>query len=196
MVVMAADIRRSTFLMREAIDLVAFAEHLSRFVDEARTLVREHSGWFDKFTGDGFLAYWICDDENDLLQAARDSVLPGVAYFVDNFRDIWIPTFRRGSRNTPTGTGLSVGIDAGPTHIVEVGGDYTIVGPAVVGAVRMVSAAEPDEILCNSYLGSRLAEMPLPDTVVRLELGIRATKEYPSGQEIYRVDRRDPQPGG
>ena len=45
MFVMAADIRESTTL--------------DKFVTSVRRGIRSSGGWFDKFTGDGFLAYWV-----------------------------------------------------------------------------------------------------------------------------------------
>ena len=110
-------------------------------------------GWFDKFTGDGFLAYWICDDEADLMACASAAALPGCAYVLHQFHSHLLDRFRRNSRNLPDEAGLAIGIDAGPTYVVDMGGDYTIVGPAVVGAVRMVSAATtPGDVLCNVFL--------------------------------------------
>src|SRR5262245_4966869 len=59
MFVMAADIRESTALMKEAIRFGEFASVMDRFVSSVRLGIRRSGGWFDKFTGDGFLAYWI-----------------------------------------------------------------------------------------------------------------------------------------
>ena len=58
MFVMAADIRESTTLMKEAIRFERFASVMDRFVSLVRLGIRK-GRWFDKFTGDGFLAYWI-----------------------------------------------------------------------------------------------------------------------------------------
>ena len=62
-------------------------------------------------------------------------------------------------------------------------------GPPVVGAVRMVTAASlPKEIVANVFLGERLrdgqdaAYEALGMTVTR---EFRPTKEYPKGQEVY-----------
>jgi hypothetical protein len=82
-----------------------------------------------------------------------------------------------------------MGLDAGPGYLVQIGGELTIVGPPVVGAVRMVTAASrPREILANVFLGERVLEEQ--DGVykglgVRVEREHRPTKEYPQGQEVY-----------
>src|SRR3989449_4359685 len=59
MFVMAADIRESTTLMKEAVRFERFALVMDKFVSAVRRGIRGSGGWFDKFTGDGFLAYWI-----------------------------------------------------------------------------------------------------------------------------------------
>ena len=82
-----------------------------------------------------------------------------------------------------------MGLDAGPGYLVQIGGELTIVGPPVVGAVRMVTAASrPREILANVFLGERiLAEQEgvYEGLGVRVEREHRPTKEYPQGQEVY-----------
>ena len=80
MFVMAADIRNSTSLMKEAIRFERFAFIMDKFVTAVRRGIRGPGGWFDKFTGDGFLAYWIVqtgpDDMYDerFVQAAGNMV--------------------------------------------------------------------------------------------------------------------------
>src|SRR2546430_17204237 len=59
MFVMAADIRESTLLMKEAVRFELFARTMDKFVSAVRRGIGTPGGWFDKFTGDGFLAYWI-----------------------------------------------------------------------------------------------------------------------------------------
>ena len=59
MFVMAADIRESTTLMKEAVRFERFALVMDKFVTSVRRGIRGSGGWFDKFTGDGFLAYWL-----------------------------------------------------------------------------------------------------------------------------------------
>jgi class 3 adenylate cyclase len=108
---------------------------------------------------------------------------------VDFFHRLVLEDFRSNSRNLPDGVGLSMGLDAGPGYLVQIGGELTIVGPPVVGAVRMVTAASrPQEILANVFLGERL--LAERDGVyeglgVEIDREHRPTKEYPQGQEVY-----------
>jgi class 3 adenylate cyclase len=195
MFVMAADIRESTTLMKEAIRFERFASVMDRFVSSVRVGIRKSGGWFDKFTGDGFLAYWIVQGggaadeyEERFVQTAGDLVHTANT-LVDLFHRRVLEDFRANSRNLSSGVGLSMGLDAGPGYLVKIADELTLVGPPVVGAVRMVTAAAlPREIVANVFLGERLREgqdaayEALGMTVSR---EFRPTKEYPKGQEVY-----------
>src|SRR5205085_12491376 len=52
MFVMAADIRESTMLMKEAVRFELFARTMDKFVSAVRRGIGTPGGWFDKFTGD------------------------------------------------------------------------------------------------------------------------------------------------
>ena len=205
MFVMAADIRESTMLMKESVKLDQFAFVMDKFVSSVRQGITKFGGWFDKFTGDGFLAYWIVqsgpDDEyhEHFVQAAGD-VVHTARTLVDFFHRLVLEDFRRNSRNLPDGVGLSMGLDAGPGYLVQIAGELTVVGSPVVGAVRMVTAAElPQEIIANVFLGERLRDerdgvyQGLGVTVTREH---RPTKEYPKGQEVYALTFDQPMGSG
>jgi class 3 adenylate cyclase len=194
MFVMAADIRESTMLMKEAIRFERFALVMDKFVSAVRRGIQGSGGWFDKFLGDGFLAYWIMQSggpeevERAFVQTAGNLVHTAQS-LVHLFHARVLEDFRSNSRNLSSGVGLSIGLDAGPGYVVKIADELTIVGPPVVGAVRMVTAASsPQEIVANVYLGERLhdeqdgAYEALGMTVTR---EFRPTKEYPRGQEVY-----------
>jgi class 3 adenylate cyclase len=194
MFVMAADIRESTTLMKESIRFEQFALVMDKFVSSVRRGIRNSGGWFDKFTGDGFLAYWIVQDaepepyEERFVQTAGD-VAHTAHLLTDLFHRRVLEDFRSNSRNLSGGVGLSMGLDGGPGYLVEIADELTVVGPPVVGAVRMVTAAAlPGEIVSNVFLGQRLSAgqdnvyEALGVTVARER---RPTKEYPRGQEVY-----------
>jgi class 3 adenylate cyclase len=156
--------------------------------------IRTSGGWFDKFTGDGFLAYWIVQDaepdryEERFVQTAGD-VAHTAHLLTDLFHDRVLEDFRSNSRNLSSGVGLSMGLDGGPGYLVKIADELTVVGPPVVGAVRMVTAAAlPREIVANVFLGQRLSDGQ--DNVyaalgVTVSPELRPTKEYPRGQEVY-----------
>jgi len=194
MFVMAADIRESTTLMKEAVRFERFAMVMDRFVSSVRSGIRRSGGWFDKFTGDGFLAYWIVqpappDEYEERFVQTTGDVAHTARELVDLFHRRVLEDFRANSRNLSAGVGLSMGLDAGPAYLVKIADELTIVGSPVVGAVRMVTAASlPQEIIANVYLGERLHDEQegvyeaLGVTVTR---EFRPTKEYPKGQEVY-----------
>jgi len=194
MFVMSADIRSSTLLMKESVRFERFASIMDKFVSTVRQGIGRSGGWFDKFTGDGFLAYWIeqsgSDDEyHEQFVQAAGNITYTARTLVDLFQRRVLEDFRANSRNLPATAGLSMGLDAGPGYLVKIAGELTVVGSPVVGAVRMVTAATgPGEILANVFLGERLRAES--DGVYK-ELGVtvtrdhRVTKEYPNGQEVY-----------
>jgi class 3 adenylate cyclase len=194
MFVMAADIRGSTMLMKEAIAFERFALVMDKFVSSVRRGIRGSGGWFDKFTGDGFLAYWLVQDdapaaaEERFVQTAGD-VADTAHRLVELFHHRVLEDFRANSRNLSSGVGLSMGLDAGPGYLMKIADELTIVGPPVVGAVRMVTAAtEPWEIIANVFLGRRLhdgSEGAYAALGVTSTRTIRPSKEYPKGQEVY-----------
>jgi class 3 adenylate cyclase len=193
MFVMAADIRESTTLMKESIRFERFALIMDKFVSSVKSGIRRSGGWFDKFTGDGFLAYWIVQPappdeyERGFIQTAGD-IVHTANELVDLFHRRVLEDFRANTRNLSAGVGLSMGLDAGPGYLVKIADEVTIVGSPVVGAVRMVTAAGPQEIVANVFLGERLrsdqdAAFAALDVSVTREF--RPTKEYPKGQEVY-----------
>jgi class 3 adenylate cyclase len=194
MFVMSADIRSSTLLMKESVRFERFASIMDKFVSAVRRGIGRSGGWFDKFTGDGFLAYWIVqsgsDDEyHEHFVQAAGNITYTARTLVDLFQRRVLEDFRSNSRNLPATAGLSMGLDAGPGYLVEIAGELTVVGSPVVGAVRMVTAATgPGEILANVFLGERLraeSEGVYKQLGVTVTRDQRVTKEYPNGQEVY-----------
>lgn len=205
LMVVVADVRNSTLLQKEAVSFRIHAAILTRFVESAADTIRViGGGWFDKFTGDGFLAYWILTvlgrgDEAvslsvasqaepdfgwaDIKAALTSSLLLHWSFDENVMRD-----FRANSQNVPNGAGLAIGVDVGPAHFATVAGDLTILGPTVVGAVRMVSAAKAGEIVANVQLGQLLEQRHEQNAIFGLNAvrrEVRATKEFPAGQEVY-----------
>jgi class 3 adenylate cyclase len=157
MFVMAADIRESTTLMKESVKFERFAAIMDKFVSSVRLGIRRSGGWFDRFTGDGFLAYWIVQSaepdeyEERFVQTAGD-IAHTANILIDLFHRRVLEDFRGNSRNLSSGVGLSMGLDAGPGYLVKIADELTIVGPPVVGSVRMVTAAAlPKEIVANVF---------------------------------------------
>ncbi len=183
--VVVGDLRLSTVVLRESVQTTLFARFIVGFTEAVRSLANANGGWFDKFTGDGFIAYWITPrGEPPALRDVPEfcqALLPAAGSLVANLR--------RTSRNFPVGVGLSLGADSGPCELVLVGEALTLVGGPIVGATRMVTGAKPGQTLLNVYLGEQIAEERdwLQDSGIHLDRTSVKTKEYPRGQEAYEL---------
>ena len=183
--VVVGDLRLSSLVLRESVQTTLFARFIVGFTEAVRSLANASGGWFDKFTGDGFIAYWVTPPGE--TPAPREvpefcqALLPAASNLVANLR--------KTSRNFPVGVGLSLGADAGPCELVRIGDALTLVGGPIVGASRMVAGARSGQTLLNVYLGEQIAAERewLADTGIQLERTSVATKEYPQGQEAYEL---------
>jgi hypothetical protein len=204
MVVLAVSLRSITAVQTEAVRFERYAMAMSRFIDVARRAVRGPGrGFFDRFTGRGFLAYWIPRtrgleglsreqnmDRYRQAQGAEVARAFQTAHLLSGLfdRDI-LPLLRENSRNFPPDVGLSLGLDTGSVFMAVVAGNVTLLGTPVVGAVRMMQASnEPGELIANLTLESFILsslEFALPGIpAVRTA---RPTKEAPEGQPCFSI---------
>lgn len=143
-VVLSVDIRRSTELMLKARTPQAFASFVTTLCGDMMRIITEHFGVFDKFTGDGVLAFF------PEFYSGPDAVFYAVeaadrchASFQQHYQQ-----FRRSFTSVLTDTGLGIGLDYGPVHMVQIAGGITVVGAPVVYACRLGSAP-PNVTLAN-----------------------------------------------
>ncbi len=183
--VIVGDLRLSTFLLKESVQPAVFARFLVGFTEATRGLVQARAGWFDKFTGDGFIVFWIGAPEPERFL----ETVPEFCQEVRGASAKLIDGLRRTSRNFPAGVGLSLGIDAGACQLVWVGRSLTLVGSPIVGATRMASSAVAGETLANIHVGDALERAGEGGGAARVavERVTARTKEYPEGQEAYRL---------
>jgi len=154
--VLVADIRKSTQAMMEALDPFEYASTITAFVEQSRHAVLSEGGLFDKFTGDGFLAYWPYDARTH-LRARRRSLDVIKSIFI-SFAQETMPRLRRNSQSLPSELGLAFGIDEGLVSFVTISRDLTIVGRPVVGAVRMVGGAVAGQVIVNVHVGEEIQD--------------------------------------
>ena len=125
------DIRGSTDLMLNAKDASKFAAFLNELSSELADIVKEHFGIFDKFTGDGVLAFF---PEYFSGESASLNVLlvakKAHAFFVAHYKAF------RNSFDVLVETGLGIGIDYGYVDILQQSDGLTAVGKPVVYACR------------------------------------------------------------
>jgi class 3 adenylate cyclase len=183
--VVVGDLRLSGFLLKEALRPALFARFIVGFTEAVRTLTNDSGGWFDKFTGDGFVSFWIHPPghppEGAQVPEFCQAVLPASESLVDDLRS--------NSRNFPHGVGLSLGVDLGPCELVRVGDALTLVGGPIVGATRMAAGAAPNRLVANNLFGRTLEREAdqLRAQGIQFERVAIRTKEYPDGQEAYEV---------
>lgn len=185
-VVAVGDLRMSGLLLRESVSPSLYARFLVGFTEAVRGLATDLGAWFDKFTGDGFVVFWLYGENEHLplttVPLFCRSVLPSSEVLVANLK--------RTSRNFPVGVGLALGLDSGPCELVRVGEAITLVGSPIVGATRMVAGARAGEALVNIALGTSLeADLDrLRAAGVEFERTVVRTKEFPEGQEAFRME--------
>lgn len=198
--VVVGDLRLSGFVLKEAIRPSLFARFIVGFTEAVRALTLESDGWFDKFTGDGFISFWIHPSTAE-REVAR---IPGFCQAVLPASEALIANLRANSRNFPLGVGLSLGADSGPCELARVGDALTLIGGPIVGATRMVAGAPANRLVANVGLGRALeADRPsLEEQGIHLRRTNVRTKEYPAGQEALELSfseraagsRRGPRP--
>jgi class 3 adenylate cyclase len=184
-VVVVGDLRLSGLVLREAVSPSLYARFVVGFTEAVRSLSASYGGWFDKFTGDGFVAFWLYPAQGSppaaVVPEFCQSVLPASERLVANLR--------RNSRNFPVGVGLALGLDSGPCELVRIGEALTLVGSPIVGASRMAAGARAGEAIVNVHLGDLLEREHErgAETGLAVERAVVRTKEYPEGQEAYRL---------
>jgi len=130
-----------------------FSTQMSMFLSETRNLLRKHGALFDKFTGDGFIAYF-----NDAMchrhgPSGRDEsfvafIREYLNFSIPFFRE-WVSTLKQGS-NKPMG--LAMGVDLGKVSFRNPGYHFVAVGEAIVLASRLADEACAEEIIVNNSL--------------------------------------------
>jgi class 3 adenylate cyclase len=122
----------------------AFAAFITTLCADLMNIITEHFGVFDKFTGDGVLAFfpdfYSGDDAAFYAVAAADKCH---ASFSEHYQ-----RFRRSFSSVLSGIGLGIGVDYGAVHLVQMAGGLTVVGAPVVYACRL-SGAPPGVTLVN-----------------------------------------------
>ncbi len=142
--VLSIDIRRSTELMLKARTPEKYADFIATLSREMTEIVINALGVFDKFTGDGILAFFP-----DFYSG------PDAAYRAVAVADSCHAAFDRIYRESRTSfktvlteIGLGIGIDFGQVRLVQLGGGLTVVGEPVVYACRL-SGGPPKTTLVN-----------------------------------------------
>ena len=128
---------------------------LNRTLTELTTPLRVMEGILDKYTGDGFLAFF---EPKQSLADANQRAVTAACLMQKAFRNLWGDAESAELREL----GLGIGISTGRVVIGNVGSedsmDYTVVGDAVNVAARLQGLANPGEILISVATHSHLLD--------------------------------------
>ncbi len=159
-IVVIGDIRKSQDLMTYALSASEFSSRMVEFITQTRNNLASHAGFFDKFTGDGFLAYF---NETVCAQAGKDHT-ESFLYFVRDemaFAHEHFAHWTANIRKLPAArVGLALGADVGVVTFNYTQRHLVAVGDSIVWASRMASAANAGEVLLNNLLWHKLAGHP------------------------------------
>jgi class 3 adenylate cyclase len=151
--VVSIDIRRSTELMLKARTPSHFASFMTQFCADLETAIKDEFGVFDKFTGDGVLAFFPeFFSGRDAGYHALAAAQKALALFAESYR-----RHRSSFTTVLRDVHLAVGIDFGGVHLVQVAGGLTVVGGPVVYACRL-SGGPPGTILLNQPAYERISD--------------------------------------
>jgi len=144
MFIMSIDIRKSTELMLNAKDPKSYQGFIITLCTQLKQIILENYGVFDKFTGDGILAFFPqFYSGEDAAYCAIKAAAECHASFFNHYKK---------NRSCFTvilkDVGLGIGIDFGETQLVNVQDWLTVIGTPVVYACRL-SGAEAGHTLLN-----------------------------------------------
>lgn len=134
--VLSVDIRRSTELMLKARSPERFSSFITKLCSDMMEIITEQYGVFDKFTGDGVLAFF--PDFYSGEDAAYHAITAADRCHA-SFRDHYTRC-RSTFSSVLLDTGLGIGVDYGSVHLVQMAGGLTVVGSPVVYACRLSGA--------------------------------------------------------
>ncbi len=142
-VVISIDIRRSTELMLKARKPELFSEFVTELTSELSNVVIRNYGVFDKFTGDGILAFFpkFYSGESAILRAIK-AANECHQVFTNHYQNC-----RKNFNVFIKDIGLGIGMDFGEVSLVNSRNELTVVGIPVVYACRMSSAKAGDTLL-------------------------------------------------
>lgn len=135
-VILSVDIRRSTELMLKCSSAKTYAKFITLIASEFENAAKNRFAVYDKFTGDGFLAFFP-----DFYSG--DEALINAVLCVADCKEIFDTVFNEYKNEfdlKDTITGIGAGIDVGKVYAEGGDVEYSVVGKPVVYACRFSSA--------------------------------------------------------
>ena len=151
-IVVVGDIRRSQDLMTYSASPQDYSRRIVSFITQTRQLIEKYGGFFDKFTGDGFVAYFneaICRTAGlDYITAFLSFAREERSFCHKHFCE-WAGALRKLPEEN---IGLAIGADHGRVEFNDLNHHLVAVGEAIVWACRMEAVAKAGEVVVNNLL--------------------------------------------
>ena len=183
----SVDIRQSTAMRRLARNKLLHEAVVANFVDTASKALRDHGFWWDKFEGDGFIAYVpvTVDGRNGTVQIRE--ALSILAELLEIFGSRTMQVIESNCVSVPPGAGLALGLDGGKFSFWNMNGDLTIQGDPVIGAVRMQSVASAGEMVASASVGAEVegGGTAILPPALSLSTDKRQPKTYSEPVDVY-----------
>jgi len=158
-IVVIGDIRRSQDLMMYSVDPRDFSERMVEFITQTRQLIEKYGGFFDKFTGDGFVAYFsetICKTSKaSHIESFLSFVYEEQVFSRQHFK-AWSSSLRKLPEES---IGLAIGADLGKVEFTDLDHHLVSVGQSIVWAARMEAVAKAGEVIINNLLYGALSDL-------------------------------------
>lgn len=149
-IVMVADIRRSQDLMTYGPSDSHYTTMIKEFIANVQQIILNNNGIFDKFTGDGFIAFFndsVCSLSGSDYYNQMWLTCTEVLSYANSFITEWTKQLRK-IPSEPIG--LSIGIDSGRVFFSTPNNQMMAVGEPSVWATRMCSAGHKGEVVFNN----------------------------------------------
>lgn len=144
-----ADIRRSQDLITYS-RTQDYSTKIIEFIANVKDIILSNNGIFDKFTGDGFIAYfnkYMCDSIGSNYYNQAWMACVRIMAYANTFFDEWTQYLRKVPEEK---IGLSIGIDSGDILYTILDHQLFAVGEPCVWATRMCSAGHKGEVVFNN----------------------------------------------
>ena len=148
-IAIVADIRRSQDLMTYSSPDI-YSSKIIEFTGAIKDIILTNNGVFDKFTGDGFIAYFnkcMCETIGADYYNRMWMACVRIMEYANTFFDEWCKQLRKIPEEK---IGLSIGIYSGKILFTILDHQVFAVGEPSVWATRMSSAGHSGEVVFNN----------------------------------------------
>lgn len=148
-IAIVADIRRSQDLMTYSSPDI-YSSKIIEFTGAVKDIILTNNGIFDKFTGDGFIAYFnkcMCEEVGDDYYNQMWMACVRIMEYANQFFAEWCKHLRKVPEEK---IGLSIGIDSGKILFTILDHQVFAVGEPCVWATRMSSAGHSGDVIFNN----------------------------------------------